>query len=156
MDNPYAAPQGWEDGSAELGTDRRVRRGRAWLAAVIAVTLAGDGFLVLLRVYSVGLPGAGSAVVRWILTALLFFCVWQGHQWARALMAGLMGFGLAIGLQGLMKTQHPILIVFVFVVGFVFVVLAFSPSVSVFLAYQRTQRALRKLTTGSPSQQHPQ
>jgi hypothetical protein len=122
-----------------LDVSSRWRRGRWLVLAVIGVTLAGDGIVISGKISALGLAASKGSILRWFLEAALLGAIWQGRNWARWLMAGLNGLALTIVVESLLAGGHPL--EFAIGVQFAFsgAVLAFSPSVSAFLASQRAK-----------------
>ena len=113
------------------------KRGRLLLLIAIAVTLFGDGLVILLKMSRVGLVASGGSVIRWFITAALFYAVWRGHRWVRWLMVGLLGLGLLLTVPAMLRSLHPLLIAVVFQISITVALLAIPPSVSAFIDYQR-------------------
>jgi len=113
------------------------RLGQILVIVAIAITLLGD-----LVVISLTIPGAPSSkvvtsVIRWLLTAALFYAIWRGHTWARWLTVGLLSVGLLMVTPGAYRTLHPLLIGVMLQFAIAVGLLAFPPSVGAFLALQR-------------------
>jgi len=70
----------------------------------------------------------------------LFYAVWQGHRWARWLMVGLLSLGLLLVIPPMLRTLHPLLIGVALQFAAAVSLLAFPPSVSAFLTFQRRRR----------------
>jgi hypothetical protein len=117
----------------------KLRRGRRLLLLAIGLTLLGDGTIILLKIAQLGFAASGGSMVRWLLEAALLGAVWQGRNWARWLLVGLYGLALAMTIDSRLFSGLSLQTFLAVQFGFTIVVLAFSPSVSVFLATQRAK-----------------
>ena len=113
------------------------RRGRLLLVVTIAITLLIDGLIVFLKISKVGFAPSVGSIMRWFVTAALFSAVWRGQSWARWLLVGLCGLGLALSFPSTFQTLHPLRVVIVIQLSITVIVLAFLKSVSAFLEFQR-------------------
>jgi hypothetical protein len=120
--------------------NERARRGRYLLAAAAAISLLGDGVIILLKIASVGLYASSGSVIRWFITAALFYVMWQGYQWARWVMVALLSIGLFLFLPTVFRNPQPIFIAIAAQFGAAVSLLAFPPSVTAFMAFQRTRQ----------------
>jgi len=130
-----------------------LRRGKLLLLIAFAVSLLGDLLTIVVKILRVGLtPGSFGSVLRWLITAALLYAIWRGHRWARWLMVGLLGLGLVLIGPVALVSMHPLAIAvalqFIIALG----LLAFSPSVSAFIDYQR---ALYSENKKAPPKQGP-
>jgi hypothetical protein len=121
--------------------NERAQRGRYLLAAAAAISLFGDGVIILLKIASVGLFASGGSVIRWFITAVLFYVMWQGYQWARWIMVALLSIGLLLFLPIVFRNPQPLFIAIAAQFGAAVGLLAFPPSVSAFMAFQRTRQS---------------
>ena len=130
-----------------------LRRGRLLLLIAFAVTLLGDLLTILVKVLRVGLtPSSFGSVLRWFITAALFYAIWRGHRWARWLTVGLLGLGVLMIVPVLLRSMHPLVIVVALQFIIALALLAFSPSVAAFIDYQR---ALHSENKEPPPKQGP-
>ena len=116
------------------------KRGKVFLIIAFAVTLFGDFCVVLLKILHIGLvPSSVGSILRWFITTALFYAIWRGHRWVRWLMVGLLGLGLLLTVPAMLRTFDPLLIGIVLQFGITVALLAFPPSVSAFMEYQRAR-----------------
>ena len=122
-------------------TAAEARSGRLMVIVAIAITLPGD--LVVISLTSPSAPPSKTAgsVVRWLVTAALFYAIWRGQAWARWLTIGLLSLGLLLVIPGAFRTLHPMLIGVMLQFAIAIGLLAFPPSVSAFLRAQRERYA---------------
>src|SRR5690348_1373052 len=117
----------------------RLRSGRLMVLIAIAITLFGDLVVILLTVPHYPPPKAIGSVGRWFVTAALFYAVWRGRVWARWLTVGLLSLGLLLAIPPTLRTMHPFLIGISLQFAIAVSLLAFPPSVSAFLEFQRAR-----------------
>jgi hypothetical protein len=113
------------------------QRGRLLLLIAFATTLLGDLCIITLKISRIGFPPSIGSVLRWFITAALFYAIWRGHSGVRWLMVGLLGLGLLLSIPAILRSLHPLQIGVAFQVSFTAALLAFPPSVSAFMDYQR-------------------
>lgn len=116
------------------------RSGRLMILVAAAITLLGDFFVIVLTIAHLPPPRAVGSIIRWFLTAALFYAIWRGHVWARWLTVGLLGLALIIAVPVTVRTMHPFLMGIALQFAIATCLLAFPPSVSAFLKFQRAQR----------------
>jgi len=113
------------------------QRGRLFLLIAFAVTLFGDLCIIALKISRVGFtPASVGSVLRWFITAALFYAIWRGHRWVRWLVVGLLGLGLLLTVPAMLRTLHPLVIGVVLQFRITVALLAFPRSVSAFIDYQ--------------------
>jgi hypothetical protein len=116
------------------------KRGRLLLIIAFTVTLFGDFCVIGLTISRVGFtPVSVESVLRWFITAALFYAIWRGHRWVRWLMVGLIGLGLLLAIPAMLRTLHPFMIGIVLQFSITVALLAFPRSVSAFIDYQRVR-----------------
>jgi len=116
------------------------RTGRLLVIAAFAVTILGDLIVVSFISTKAGVPPPSRSIVRLALTVALFYAIWRGANWARWLVVCLLGLALLLIPFSLQRVGvHPLLLG----LGLQFLVglglLAFPPSVAVFLSHQRAR-----------------
>lgn len=115
------------------------RSGRLMILAAAVITLLGDLFVILLTIPHLPPPRVVGSVFSWFLTAALFYAVWRGHVWARWLTVSLFALALLVGIPPTLRTMHPLLIGVDLQFAITIYLLAFPPSVSAFLRFQRAR-----------------
>ena len=115
-----------------------LRRGQCLLLIAFGVSLLGDLLTIIVKILRVGFtPGSFGSVMRLLITAALFYAIWRGQRWARWLIVGLLGLGLVMILPVVLQSMHPLVIAVALQLIIALGLLAFSPSVSAFINYQR-------------------
>jgi hypothetical protein len=115
------------------------KRGRVLVAAIIAITLISDAVVISLAIADWGIARSGSSLIRWFITAALLCAVWKGHAWARWLTVTLFALGFLLVAYTAIRSFHPLLAILAVQFGATVGLLAFSSSVSSFMAFQRAR-----------------
>lgn len=135
----------------------KVPTGRLIVLVAIATTLLGDLVVIFLTIPHIPPPRAIGSVVRWLITAVLLYAVWRGRTWARWLTVALLSLGLLLAIPQALRTMHPLLIGIALQFATAICLLAFPPSVSAFLEYQRARYSGGDLpsTNSKPDERSP-
>jgi hypothetical protein len=115
------------------------------IVAIGMVTLASDAVTIVMSVMNDGLAALGPAIPRWFLTATLLYLLWRGYQWARWVFIILCSAGFLMLTMALLQTPYVFFIGIDVVLAIIIGLLAASPSILSFLAYQRSRRAAARL-----------
>ena len=113
-------------------------RGRLLVLLAATVTILGD---IVVTVVTTPHPSPSKIVVfivRFFITLALFHAVWRGLRWARWLVVALLALGLCFLFPVLLRTMHPLVIGVALQFAVAVGLLALPPSVSAFLAKQRS------------------
>jgi len=116
------------------------QQGRVFLILAIAITLLGDLCIIALKIFTVGfVPAMVGSILRWFITAALFYAIWRGHKWTRWLMVGLISLCLLVSVPAMMRTLHPMVIGIVLQFSITLILLVIPRIVSAFLEHQRAR-----------------
>lgn len=126
------------------------QRGRLYLVLAFAITLASDIGLTILEIFVPEFQRAGpkpmgaalyfvGMVVRLLITFALFFGVWRGLRWVRWLMVTFIGLALLLTLPILIRSPNLVAIGIVLQFCITLALLAFPPSLSAFINFQRAK-----------------
>jgi hypothetical protein len=125
-----------------VSSTRAVHTGRLMVLVAMVVTLGSDLIVSLIGSFYLPRVVIIGSVIRWLLTAALFYAIWHGRAWARWLTVALLGLGLILVLPEAVSTHH-LLLVGVALQFIISVALLTVPrSVGAFLTSQRERYTL--------------
>jgi nicotinamide riboside transporter PnuC len=118
-----------------------VARGRCLVLTTIIITLVGNLVFAVVPAVGDSIPFFAGTILGFCAVAALLYAMWRGQNWARWLLVAIYVVGLALRLTLIFRSPHVLDIARATQQFVAALLLAAPPSVGVFLAAQRNQRA---------------
>jgi hypothetical protein len=126
----------------EQGMGRSAQIGLTILVVIITVTALGEAALAVMNILAGKL--SGGQIVRWFLTAWLFWKVWDGAAWSRWLLAVLYLFtgvvAIILGMNYAAGERSEELVVLILGMGSVYLLFGIGMASPWMSAYQAEHR----------------